>query len=397
VQKKRLCRPDEHERDYRVAGKDRILPPDRACSAVRDGTKFANYRFGDGVVRASWLQRPAPRLKFDNQKSGKRTTREDTMRRAALLAGSVLLMIGVGSAAAQEKYPNKAVELIVPFAAGGSTDLGGRVLAQQLEAKWGVPVRIINKPGGNTVPAVSDVMRATPDGYTMLMDGPPQSSMLETVVKNLPFKTTDRTFVAIAAYTPMKFVVPYESPFKTLKDAADAAKQDPSTFTWTSLGGAGAQDMSFRQFFKAIDVDVKKTRAIQLKGGSEAITMTAGGHVRLGVGSYSSIAAPMDAKRIRVLAVTAPERWPNLPDTPTTAEAGFPSIEVLYWIGVSGPPNLPANIVKVWDDTLQEVAKSKAYADGLLKVGLLPLYRDAKGMAARVEKEASETRTLYAP
>src|SRR6185369_5082920 len=180
------------------------------------------------------------------------------MRRAILVASSVLLTVGIGSATAQEKYPTKVIELIVPFAAGGSTDLGGRVLAQQLEAKWGVPVRIIDKPGGNTVPAVSDVMRAKPDGYTMLMDGPPQSSMLETVVKNLPFKTTDRTFVAIAAYTPMKFVVPYESPFKTLKDAADAVKQDPTTFTWTSLGGAGAQDMAFRLFYKANGVDVSK-------------------------------------------------------------------------------------------------------------------------------------------
>lgn len=318
------------------------------------------------------------------------------MRRALLVAGSALLAVGIGTATAQEKYPNKAIELIVPFAAGGSTDLGGRVLAQQLEAKWGVPVRIIDKPGGNTVPAVSEVMRAKPDGYTLLMDGPPQSSMLETVVRNLPFKTADRTFVAIAAYTPMKFVVPYDSPFKTLKDAAEAVKQDPNTFTWTSLGGAGAQDMAFRLFYKANNVDVSKTRAIQLKGGSEAITMTAGGHVKLGVGSYSSIAAPLDAKRIRVLAVASPERWPNLPDTPTTAEAGFPSVEVLYWIGVSGPPNLPPEIVKFWNDAIRDLEKSPAYREGLLKVGLLPLYRDAKGMAERVKKEAAETASLYA-
>ena len=284
----------------------------------------------------------------------------------------------------------------MPFAAGGSTDLGGRVLAQQLEAKWGVPVRVVNKPGGNTVPAVSEVMRASPDGYTLLIDGPPQSSMLETVVKNLPFKTTDRTFIAVAAYTPMKFAVPYDSPLKTLKDAAAAAKQDPSTFTWTSLGGAGAQDMAFRQFFKANDIDVAKTRSIQLKGGSEAVTMTAGGHVRMGVGSYSSLAAPMESKKLRVLAVAAPERWPNLPDTPTTAEAGFPSIEVLYWIGFSGPPKLPAHIVKTWDDTLQEISKSKALADGLLKVGLLPLYANAQAMAERVQKEEQQTKELYA-
>jgi tripartite-type tricarboxylate transporter receptor subunit TctC len=145
----------------------------------------------------------------------------------------------IGSAAAQEKYPSEAIELIVPFAAGGSTNLGGRVLAKLLEAKWNVPVRIINKRGGKTVPAVSDVMRAELDGYTLLMDGPPQSSMLETVVNNLPFKTTDRT-------------VPNDSPFKTLKDAADVAKSDPNSFPWTSLRGSGAQHMAFRQFFKAI-------------------------------------------------------------------------------------------------------------------------------------------------
>lgn len=319
------------------------------------------------------------------------------MKRLAFVAVSLVALLSFeGAALAQDRYPSKAVELIVPFAAGGSTDLGGRVLAQALEAKWGVPVRVINKPGGNTVPAVSEVMRATPDGYTLLMDGPPQSSMLETVVKNLPFKVRDRTFVAIAAYTPMKFVAPYDSPFKTLKEAAAAAKQDPSTFTWTSLGGAGAQDMAFRQFFKSIGVDVATTRAIQLKGGSEAITMTAGGHVRLGVGSYSSIAAPLDAKKIRVLAVAAPERWPNLPDTPTTAEAGFPDIEVLYWIGISGPPGLPANVVKAWDDALREILPAQATRDGLLKVGLLPLYRSANDMIERVTREEAQTKDLYA-
>jgi tripartite-type tricarboxylate transporter receptor subunit TctC len=90
--------------------------------------------------------------------------------------------------------------------------------------------------------------------------------------------------------------------------------------------------------------------------------MTAGGYVKLGVGSYGSIAAPLDAKRIRVLAVAAPERWPHLPDSPTTAEAGYPLIEVLYWIGVSGPPKLPANIVKAWDEALSQLRRPGSIA-----------------------------------
>ncbi|TCT06113.1 tripartite tricarboxylate transporter substrate binding protein [Aquabacter spiritensis] len=316
-----------------------------------------------------------------------------------LWKAAMALAIGAAGAlpaAAQDKFPSKAIEIIVPFAAGGSTDLGMRVIAPALEAKWGVPVRIINKPGGNTVPAVNEVMNAKPDGYTMLADGPPQSSMLDTAVKNLPFKVVDRTFVGVAAYTPMKFVVPVDSPFKTLADAAAAAKADPSTFTWTSLGGAGAQDMANRQFFKAIGVDVTKTRPLQLKGGSEAITMTAGGHVKMGVGSYSSIAAPLQSGKLRVLAVASPERWPNLPDTPTAKEAGYPSIETLYWIGLSGPPKLPADIVAAYDKAMREITSDPKVVDGLLKVGLLPLYANAADMLKRVEKERAETQELWA-
>lgn len=313
---------------------------------------------------------------------------------AILLAASAMLALP-SLARAQEKFPSKAIEIIVPFAAGASTDLGCRVIAQALEAKWGVPVRVVNKPGGNTVPAVNDLMNAKPDGYTVLADGPPQSSMLDTAVKNLPFKVTDRTFIAMTAFTPMMFLAPADSPFKTLGDAAAAAKADPASFTWTSLGGAGAQDMANRQFFKAIGVDVAKTRALQLKGGSEAVTMTAGGHVKMGVGSYSAFAAPLQSGKVRVLATASPDRWPNLPDTPTAREAGYPTIETLYWIGISGPPKLPADIVEVWDKALKEVIADPAVQSGLLKVGLKASYEDATAMAKRVERERAETQDLW--
>lgn len=318
------------------------------------------------------------------------------MKRSTAVIAGLILLGGMTPDARAQKYPNKPVELTVPFAAGGSTDLGGRVIAQMLEARWNIPVRVINKPGGNTVPAVSEMMQNRPTGYSLLVDGPPQSSMLDTVVKNLPFDPMNRTFIATAAYTPMKFIVPYDSPFKSLNDAMEAAHKDPSSFTWTSLGGAGAQDMLFRQFFKAANVDVRKTRAIQLKGGSEAVTMTAGGHVMIGAGPYAAIAAPLQAKRLRVLAIAAPERWPDLPDVPTTGEIGFPSIEVLYWIGISGPPGLPPDIVKTWEDAMREIGQSPEFRERLHKVGLVPLYNDAKDMSVRVQREATQTKELYA-
>lgn len=313
------------------------------------------------------------------------------MALAALLSAAA-----VTPTAAQEKYPTKPVEIIVPFVAGASTDSGTRVMAQALEAHWKVPVKVINKPGGNTVPAVTEVMAAKPDGTTILADNIASSAMLDTVVKNLPYKVTDRTFIATTAYTPMMFIVHIDSPIKTLKDASDALKKDTETFTWTSLGGVGAQDMVFRTFAAANGVDIKKPRAIALKGGAEAVTMTAGGHVTMGTGTFSAIAAPLSAKKLRVLAVAGPERWPLIPDIPTTAEVGAANVQTLFWIGVSGPPKLPANIVAAWNNALKVVLADPAVKEKMLNSGLLVSYEDDKGMLARVERDRKRTQELYA-
>ncbi|MEP9377582.1 tripartite tricarboxylate transporter substrate binding protein [Aquabacter sp. CN5-332] len=293
-------------------------------------------------------------------------------------------------------YPSKAIELIVPFAAGGTTDVAARILAPALEARWKVPVRVINRPGGNTVPAVNEVMTAQPDGHTLLMDNPPQSSMLEIVVKQLPFKVMDRSFIGMFAQTPMMIIVPYDSPFKTLADAAAAFKADPTKPSWTSLGGAGAQDLTFRQFFKALAIDVTKTRPVQLKGGSEAVTLTAGGHVSVGVATWSSIAAPLSAKHLQVLAVAASERYPEIPDVPTTVEAGFPHMNVLYWTGVSGPPGLPPEVAQRWDAALKELTGDPAFIQQLARVALVPFFMNASGMRDFVSDETKSVAALWA-
>jgi tripartite-type tricarboxylate transporter receptor subunit TctC len=293
----------------------------------------------------------------------------------AVITALLSLSLAASSAAgahAQAKYPTRPVELIVPFVAGASTDSCARVIAQVLETRWGVPVKVINKPGDNIA----------------------SSAMLDTVVKNLPFKVSDRTFVAVTAYTPMMFIVHPDSPFKTLKEAAEAMKKGTETFTWTSLGGVGAQDMVFRRFAAATGVDVSKTRAVALKGGAEAVTMTAGGHVQLGTGTWSAIAAPLSAGKLRVLAVAGPERWPKL-DAPTTKEAGIPDIEVAFWIGISGPPGLPADIVTTWDAALKEVLADKAVQEKMLNAGVVASYQDSRAMTARVEQDRKLTQTLF--
>jgi tripartite-type tricarboxylate transporter receptor subunit TctC len=314
-----------------------------------------------------------------------------------VLAASVLAAAAPGPGVAQEAYPTRAVEMIVPFAPGGSTGLTARAVAQALEARWKVPVRVVNKPGGNTVPAVQEVMTAKPDGYTVLAESPASSSMLEVVVKTLPFKSMDRTFMGMIAQTPMIFIVPSDSPFKTMQDAIAAAKKDPATFTWTSLGGAGAQDYTFRQLFRALGVDVRATRPVASRGGAEAVTMTAGGSVMLGAGSWSAVAPLLSGGKLRALAVASPTRFPTIPDVPTMAEVGHPDVQILFWFSVSGPPNLPGSVVKAWDEALSAISNDPKFRETLLNIGMVPYLHDAGRVRQMVESEKKVVEALWAP
>lgn len=315
------------------------------------------------------------------------------MRFAASLALATLLLSATASA---QSYPTRPIDLIVPFAPGGSTSLTARALAQSLEEVWKVPVRVVAKPGGNTVPAVGEVMRSAPDGYTLLADSPASSSMLEVVVKQPPMPVMDRTFVGMVAQTPMIFAVPMDSPFKTMPEAIGRLKNDPTTFTWTSLGGAGAQDYTFRQLFKAVDLDIKRTRPVASKGGAEAVTMTAGGHVMLGAGSWSAIAPLLQGGKLRVLAVASDGRFPPLPNTPTMAELGYPSVEILFWFAVSGPPNLPPDVTNAWRNALATVAKDPKFQQALTNIGMVPYFHDATKYRHFVADEKKTVEALWA-
>ena len=294
----------------------------------------------------------------------------------------------------QERFPSRPVEIVVPFSAGGSTDLGARTLAHALQKRWGQPVKVVNKAGGNTVPAVDEVMHAKPDGHTVLMDGSPSSTLLGVVVKSLPYKVTDRTFIVAAMQTPMIFIVPADSPTKTLLEVVRVLKASPETFVWTSLG-VGTIDFAARQLFKAAGVDVRKTRAIPLKGGSDAATQTAAGNAMLGLGSYSSIYSVLNAGKVRAIAVAAPSRHSNLPDVPTAKEIGFPGVEVVQWNGFSGPPGIPARVTDEWSRVVREILKDQTVVAELAKLGIVPYYVDGREMKAFVDQEMKIVQELW--
>ncbi len=264
----------------------------------------------------------------------------------ACVISGLLLAISTVSWAAEvktPKYPAKGIDAVVPFAPGAGTDLMGRVVAEALSKKWKSPVTIVNKPGGNTIIGTNDVMRAAPDGYTILVDSPGSSSM-QVGMKDLPYKVEERSFLVRAAVSPMAFIVPQNSPWKNLKDVVEAAKKDPGSLTWTSLGGTSGVDLLMRQFFAATGIDVPKTKMVTFPGASPACNAVAGGHVQLGAATAGTILPLVSGGNARCLAVTSSERLKELPDVATTGQQGYRSVNTVYWIGFSGPPGLPGHV-----------------------------------------------------
>jgi tripartite-type tricarboxylate transporter receptor subunit TctC len=309
---------------------------------------------------------------------------------ASLLRGAALLLFALPALA---QYPTKAIELVVPNPPGGSTDLSARVLAKAVQEKWKVPVRVVNLPGGANFVAVDDVMRAPPDGYRLLIDGLSASSLLGLVVKDMPYKVSDRTFIAYTVRLPMMLVVPSNSPFKNLNDVLAALKKDPKSVTWGSLGGTGVSDLAFLKLFKQAGVNPSDTRSVVSKGGAEVATQVAGGHVMLGAGSISSFQSFLASGKLRPIAVFATERSKALPDVPSVSELGYPQLATIQWNGLSGPPGLSPDIVKKWHATIQELLVDPEVVAGLAKIGLDP-YPGPPGVIAK-EVEA-ETKTLQA-
>ena len=320
-----------------------------------------------------------------------------TTLRYRLSLPAVAALVAFAAPAAAQQFPSKVVEIVGPHSPGGSTDAGARVLAKALQEKWKSAVRVVNITGGNTVPAVDDVMRSPPDGHKVLVDLMSSSSLLSIVVPNLPYKVTDRTFVTLTMQTAMFLVVNANSPHQTMHDVVAAMKKDPRSITWTSLGGTGVIDLAFRKLFKHIGVDVTQTRAVASKGGADAAVQVAGGHVMFGAGSYAANAPFITSKKVRVLAVFADKRSGLLPDVPSTTELGYPGIETVQWNGFSAAPNTPKNIVDIWYAAVKDVLADPEVITALGRGGNEPFIGDGAKMKVIVEDEMKVLADAFGP
>ncbi len=307
---------------------------------------------------------------------------------AAILVVMVVGMASPGWAA--RPYPQKAIQYVVSFSPGGGSDVVARVVAKYLAAELGVPVNVVNKEGGNQIPAILSVLNAAPDGYTLLQDQPANSS-IKAILKDLPFKLEDRTYGPLTIGGPNAFVVSGKSPWKTLKDMVDAAKKDESSFTWVRTGGSSLTDMATLQLFDAAGIDATKTKPVDFQGVGPGNVAVAGGHVMLGGGGAGSVVAMVQSGDLRALAVTGDRRVPILADTPSAKEGGFPDSNLMNWYGISGPKNLPPAVIDRLDAAVKKISQNPQFIKEAEQVASYPIYAPP----AQAREYALEEGELY--
>ena len=277
-------------------------------------------------------------------------------------AGSALLLPGLGSA--QEKYPTKLITWICPYAAGGGADNRSRQMAKLMQGILGQTVIVDNKAGGGGNIGTDAIARAKPDGYTVGMGNFAPLAVNQALFKKLSFDPiNDLVPILLIERGPLILMVRSESPFKTVKDVAAAAKAAPGKLSYGSGGVGGTHHLSGALFEHVAAIDMIH---VPYKSGGAAATDLMGGQFDMMFEQMYAAMPSIKSGRLRPLAITSKARSPLFPDLPTMGEAGFAGVEVLNWQGLVGPKGLPAEIVRVLN-----AAGNKALQDAGLRENML--------------------------
>jgi tripartite-type tricarboxylate transporter receptor subunit TctC len=261
-----------------------------------------------------------------------------TRRSAVLFA----LAAAAGGSALADTWPAKPIRLIVPFPAGGGTDIITRELANRL-AGSGYTFVVDNKPGSGGNLGVDAAAKAAPDGLTFVMGQTSNLAINPTLYPKLPYDPLkDLTPISLVASSPLVIVASANSPFKTLAEVVKEAKAKPGSINFASSGNGTVAHLAAESFQKQAGI---KLTHIPYKGAAQGVTDVISGQVQLYVSSIPTLIGHIKSGKMRPLAVTSLKRVDDLPDVPTVSESGYKGFEAVTWFGVLGPAKLPKDVV----------------------------------------------------
>lgn len=265
------------------------------------------------------------------------------LSRSIALAVAIAAGLADATAHAQQTapYPNKAITIIVPFAAGGNTDVKTRLVAQQLSTILGQPVVVDNRPGASGNIGMEMVARATPDGYTIGMGSFGPLAVNPWIYPKINFAPESLIPIILLEKSPLVLTTPASKPYRSVSDIVTAAKKTPGSLNIANAGPGGAHHLSAELFESAAGIDMV---GIPFKGGGPAATALLAGQVDLMFEQTGAALPSIKAGKIRPIAVTSAARLPTMPDTPTFTELGYPQVTVSNWMGYVAPKGTPPAI-----------------------------------------------------
>src|SRR3984893_12563158 len=286
------------------------------------------------------------------------------------IAAFALSVCAIAQPVSATDYPNHAIKMIVPFAAGGGTDVLARVIAQNLNSKWGQPVVVENQPGASGAIGTRAAMKAPPDGYTLLMASTGALMAVSAGAEgDGPFDVNKSlTPIAVAAAPPYLFVVRPTLPVNLTADLVRFAKQKPDGLTFGSSGVGAASHLSGLLFASATGI---KLLHVPYKGTGPAVTDLLGGRIDVMFAPGPVVQQFVQSGQLKALGVTDRQRSQFYPDVPPVSDA-VPGYESVGWFGLLAPPNTPPEIVKQLNAAIVAAMQTQEFRDHLATLGAEP-------------------------
>lgn len=312
-----------------------------------------------------------------------------TRSSAAIFACATLLFAATTTSYAQDDgYPKRAVKIIVPFAAGGSTDVVARILADKLSVELQQPFVVDNRAGAGGNIGADMVAKSAPDGYTLLMGTTGVLSINGYLYKSMSYNADrDLTPVSYTSLIANILVVAPTVPAKSVSELVALAKKKPSELSFASSGSGSSTHLSGELFKSMAGIDIMH---VPYRGSTQAVTDVIAGQVTMLFDNAPSSIGFVQQGKLRALAVTSKKRLPNLPDVPTVDEAGIKDYESLSWSGIVAPAATPKAVINKLNQAIARILKMEDVKQRFASLGVDPVGGTPEAFARHIRTESDK-------
>jgi len=303
----------------------------------------------------------------------------------------VVALLACASAGAQG-YPSKPISFVIPFAAGGDSDLSGRnVAAHASKYLNNQPIVAVNRTGASGAIGAMAVKNAAPDGYTLLVARIATHAILPALDSKLQYRWNEFTMLSLIELNPYMCFVKGDAPWRNVTELVAEIRKSPGKLNFSTAGAGTSQNMAAQYLMTLAGLTKDHAVGIHYKGGGEVTTAVLGGQVQFACNNAPTVIPQVKAGAVRALFVT-PARLPELPEVPSASEAGFPDMnKIVGWTALMGPPGLPREVVEKWSETFARLARDPEWQQGNARIGGIPAIRTP----AETEQFVREQYELY--